>query len=160
DLLFAALTLWTAKINFQLAAGKEIVDPLFEIIDRLDKTTKNRFLSNLTVWFRTESAKAEKAHATAWADRIEQQHTMLSAMLKFAEPTEFKQLLSDIVTNEDATTILSTVHKAKGLEADRVYLLKQTFARHKPRESWMTKPIDSEELNCEYVAITRAKHEL
>ncbi len=160
DLLMAALTLWSAKVNFQLAAGKEIVEPLYEIIDRLDKKSKERFSSSLVIWFQVEMSKAEKAHATAWADRVEQQHAMLSMMLAFAEPTQFKQLLADILANEEATTILSTVHKAKGLEADRVYLLKQTFARHKPREVWMTKPIEQSEFNVEYVGITRARNEL
>lgn len=160
DLLMAALTLWSAKVNFQLAAGKEIVEPLYEIIDRLDKKSKERFSASLVTWFQTEMGKAERAHAAAWADRVEQQHAMLSMMLAFAEPAQFKQLLADILANENATTVLSTVHKAKGLEADRVYLLKQTFARHKPREVWMTKPIEIEELNIEYVAITRARAEL
>jgi len=160
DLLMAALTLWSAKVNFQLAAGKEIVEPLYEIIDRLDKKSKERFSSSLVTWFTTEMAKAERAHAAAWADRVEQQHAMLSMMLGFAEPIQFKQLLADILANENASTVLSTVHKAKGLEANRVYLLKQTFGRHRPREVWMTNPISQEDLNIEYVGITRARNEL
>jgi superfamily I DNA/RNA helicase len=53
---------------------------------------------------------------------------------------------------------LSTVHRVKGLEAERVYLLKQTFARHIClRGDEIEEPIQDEELNIEYVGITRGK---
>ena len=160
DLLQAALYLWRNQVEFFLAAGKEIVEPLYEIIDRLDKSTKERFAASLLTWFTVEMAKAEAAHASAWADRIEQQYGMLQVMLSYAEPKQFRVVLGAILEPNESPVVLSTVHKAKGLEAQRVYLLKQTFGRHKPREAWMTKPIDQEELNIEYVAITRAKHDL
>jgi DNA helicase-2/ATP-dependent DNA helicase PcrA len=157
DLLNVALHLWRLKIDFVLAAGAEIVEPLYDIIDRLDKSSKPRFSSSLMTWYQSEMAKAEAANATAWADRIEQQFAMLSVMLGYAEPTQFKGILADILANEEAPVTLSTVHKAKGLEADRVFLLRQTFARHQPKRK---KAVSQEELNIEYVAITRAKHEL
>lgn len=43
----------------------------------------------------------------------------------------------------------SSVHRAKGLEADRVFVLAETLRDH-----------TVEEMNIRYVAITRAKREL
>jgi superfamily I DNA/RNA helicase len=45
--------------------------------------------------------------------------------------------------------VLSSVHKAKGLERDRVWLLEESFRRS-----------GGEEDNIRYVAITRAKRDL
>jgi superfamily I DNA/RNA helicase len=52
-------------------------------------------------------------------------------------------------TPEEDKVVLSTVHKAKGLESDWVFLLKESFYL------WGDK--GGEEANIEYVAITRAK---
>ena len=57
-----------------------------------------------------------------------------------------------VFTNEDpgGRVLLSSTHRAKGLEADRVWLLRDTYCR------WP----GAEEQNLLYVAITRSKHEL
>ena len=172
DLLHTALYLWKADLGFQLYGGKEIVEPLYEIIDKLDKRDKNAFTSSLTTWFTDEMAKADKINATAWADRIEQQHDSLLMMLEYAEPRAFKSILQDILyLSSMSPLVLSSVHKVKGLEADRVYLLKQTFERFKREadlehavEDWQIRKarerlatIPQEEENLLYVAITRAK---
>jgi superfamily I DNA/RNA helicase len=57
--------------------------------------------------------------------------------------------------NHDSNTIIcSSVHKAKGLEADRVYVLAESLYRRPGSDQ------DQEEQNIEYVAITRAKSHL
>lgn len=175
DLLHTALLLWKADVGFSLLAGREIVEPLYEIIDKLDKSTKARFSASLTTWHQAEMSKAEKAHGAAWADRIDQQYESLLMMLGYAEPSKFHQILADLVNIGGMSAItLSTVHKVKGLEAERVYLLKQTFSRHRYRQQieealddWERNRarerlanIDPEELHLEYVAVTRAKLDL
>lgn len=155
DLLQVALDLHRHRIQFHLAASKEIIEPLFEIIDKLDKLSAQRFRASLLTWFNTEILKAETLHAPALAEKVEQQFAMIALLLSYAQPVNFRRILQEILHHDTSTITLSTVHKAKGLEADRVYLLRQTFHRHQRREK-----VDPEELNCEYVAITRAKRDL
>jgi superfamily I DNA/RNA helicase len=62
---------------------------------------------------------------------------------------------------DENSIILSSVHRAKGLEANRVFILLRSFRI--PRAVWGEPVYDSksqEELNIAYVAITRAKEEL
>lgn len=62
-----------------------------------------------------------------------------------------EQLFGDAAKGDARGAILlSSTHRAKGLEADRVWLLRDTYMR------WP----GSEEANLLYVAITRSKHEL
>jgi superfamily I DNA/RNA helicase len=82
---------------------------------------------------------------------------MLLALLEYAKPADLGRVLDDLVESKGSLVTLSTVHGVKGFEADRVYLLQQTFARHRAEDD---EPIAEEELNLEYVAITRAKRAL
>lgn len=50
---------------------------------------------------------------------------------------------------DEGSVMLATIHKAKGLEAERVFVLQDTFTREGP-----------EETNLRYVAVTRAKNDL
>ena len=54
--------------------------------------------------------------------------------------------------------ICATVHRVKGLESNRVFILRDTLPRYQEKTFF---PIDEEEeKNIEYVAITRARREL
>lgn len=70
-----------------------------------------------------------------------------------ADVLEFIQL---IFKDTGHGTILSTIHKTKGLEADRVFICRPDLIPMKSPQAW----IRQQELNLEYVAITRARHSL
>jgi superfamily I DNA/RNA helicase len=61
-----------------------------------------------------------------------------------------------IFTDKLEGIILSTIHKSKGLEADRVFIARPDKLPLKVKKAWQAK----QEKNLEYVAITRAKNEL
>jgi len=69
-----------------------------------------------------------------------------------ATPEAICRRIETLFRDEDQTSVItcSTVHKAKGLERDRVWLLEGTFNPHGGRQ----------EKNIYYVAVTRAKKEL
>ncbi len=167
DLLTMALFLWRHGIKFQLNAGEEMLQPLFDVLKNLQTLgTQAMFLASLTAWYDAESKRAEAANATAWAERLDEQYGMLSIASAYAAPNRIVDLLTDMIRLEGAYVLLSSVHRVKGLEADHVYLLKQTFAAHRPPRLFPSgdpmpkQPIPEEELCIEYVAITRAKTQL
>jgi superfamily I DNA/RNA helicase len=67
-------------------------------------------------------------------------------------PSEIEKLFSD----ENGAVVLSSIHRAKGLEADRVFLLQTEDPFADQRQEWE----EVQEKNCLYVAYTRAKREL
>lgn len=58
--------------------------------------------------------------------------------------------------NETDGIVLSTVHKAKGLEANRVFIIMPKDIPLRSSQPWQY----SQELNLKYIAVTRAKNEL
>lgn len=183
-LLSAALFLWRKRVPFELNAGKEMLDPLIKLIDDvLDLRDRDQFLSSLQKWHVEMIATAERANAPSAADRADEIRAMLEDVVREIEPTKIKRMLYDMMTPNASGVLLSTVHKVKGLEADRVFLLRGTFERHnentcKPcngsgedsdgnRRCWKCggsgvwdREIPQEELNIEYVAITRCRQHL
>lgn len=71
---------------------------------------------------------------------------------------ELKSAITDLFTERRNSTVFSTVHRAKGLEADNVFVLHP----HNLRLFWKgQKPWQAyQEQCCEYVAITRARENL
>jgi len=73
----------------------------------------------------------------------------------YAMLDRIESLFEDTDENQGLKIILSSVHRAKGLEADRVWALEDTFfSRNSQPPAWAD---GKEERNIEYVAITRAK---
>ncbi len=66
--------------------------------------------------------------------------------------TEIQKLFAD----DGASVWLSSIHRAKGLESDRVFILDAENIRANCRLHWQRE----QELNLEYVALTRSKNEL
>lgn len=70
--------------------------------------------------------------------------------------SDLKYKIKTIFTDELHGIVLSTVHKVKGLEADRVFIIRPDLLPMKNTKSWQY----IQEKNLEYVAYTRAKYEL
>lgn len=69
---------------------------------------------------------------------------------------DLKNKIRTIFTDEIQGIVLSTVHKIKGLEANRVFIIRPDLLPMKNVKSWQY----IQEKNLEYVAITRSKSEL
>jgi DNA helicase II / ATP-dependent DNA helicase PcrA len=61
-----------------------------------------------------------------------------------------------IFTDKIQGIVLSTVHKIKGLEADRVFIIRPDLLPMQTPKAWQA----MQEKNLEYVAVTRARLEL
>ena len=69
---------------------------------------------------------------------------------------DLKFKIKSIFTDEIQGIVLSTVHKIKGLEADKVFIIRPDLLPMQTAKPWQ----HAQEKNLEYVAITRAKQEL
>ena len=70
--------------------------------------------------------------------------------------TDLKNKINVIFTDKIEGICLSTVHKVKGLEANRVFIVRPDLLPMQTKKTWQ----QIQEKNLEYVAYTRAKHEL
>ncbi|NOK20026.1 UvrD-helicase domain-containing protein [Corallococcus carmarthensis] len=136
--------------------GKDIGRSLLTIVKKLGGTTIESFLSKLAAWEERETQRTRLAakDPEPVIERIADQAGMLVALCEDLLTTKelesrIENLFDDAAESTQPLIICSSVHKAKGLERERVFLLKDTFSR-----------TGTEECNIEYVAITRAKHEL
>jgi len=131
--------------------GKDIGNNLIFMIKNSKAETVEGFLEWLENWknLQVERLTSKNRDCTQVLDKYE-------CLLAFCENAltlnEVKQNIQTIFSEKDDKSyiILSTTHKAKGLERDRVWMLNKTY---KPSKG-------GEEKNLAYVAITRAKKEL
>ncbi len=139
-----------------------------------------KWLERLTVWRDREVTRASAAKQEALAERILDQYETLVALVDGCAGIQellnrLEMLFVKEGQNEPPSTIVcSSVHKAKGREADRVFILRDTLQppvaclNCRKRPTWCKCPggyqpdpiAQREERNIEYVAITRARHEL
>ncbi|GAC1476367.1 MAG: hypothetical protein PVSMB8_03750 [Vulcanimicrobiaceae bacterium] len=135
--------------------GRDIGKQLTEFVKRADKATVPAFLDYIDEWSKGEIARLMKKNppAESQASTIEDRAETLRAMAEGAQSVNevvarIESLFSDV--DDENRIVLSTTHKAKGLERDRVWLLAGTY-RSRP---------GVEEDNLWYVAVTRARSEL
>lgn len=138
-------------------AGRDIGKDLLGLVARLSRSARSvpEFLARIEGWAERETARAMKLkNPDARLDAILDQAEMLRAVADGARNvTEIADRIEALFTNDglgDAGVITcSSVHKAKGLEAKRVFVLVDTLKNH-----------NDEEMNIQYVAFTRAKDTL
>ena len=157
--------LMMAKIPLRIM-GRDIGESLIKLITKCSgkdgSATFDEFLANLEKWETRESekalakgneAKAESIHDKA--DAIE----MLAAALPEDSRTigELIRIIQTLFTEVNSRVTLSTIHKAKGLEADTVWWLNPSSCPSR----WAKQPWQQQqERNLMYVAVTRAKERL
>lgn len=141
--------------------GKDVGASLCSLVRRLGKgrgRTMPGFKEKLSAWEKREldRAKEIKSESTRH-DRIEliedkaQMLREMSAGLQSA--SELITRIEDLFEDDGRPSVVcSTIHKSKGLEAERVFILESSF--NTKRSGGI------EELNIRYVAVTRAMREL
>ena len=147
-------------------AGRDIGAGLKALIRRLAKGPAAHsipaFLTKLTAWTVREVARqsARKVNgeiipsAQAKIDGIHDQAEMIASLADGATSVNdiagrIDALFTDDGLGQAGVITCSSVHRSKGLEANRVFVLRNTLKFH-----------NQEELNIQYVAITRAKQTL
>lgn len=137
--------------------GKDIGRGLINLVKKINGKSMPDFHARLTKWEEREVKRLLASGKKSAEARIEYINDQAETLRELAEglsgvkelTTRIDNLFADVEGKNDAI-MCSTVHKAKGLEADRVFILESTLRRGG----------SIEENNIEYVAITRAKKEL
>jgi superfamily I DNA/RNA helicase len=145
-------------------AGKDIGKGLVGLIRKLKARTVPELLQKIEAWAARENIRNRKALEAAVKGRKQAIQAKIEAIL---DQADMLQSLTDGAKNVDEVTAriealftddglgaagvitCSSVHRAKGLEANRVFILRDTLRTN-----------TQEEENICYVAITRAKNEL
>lgn len=138
--------------------GKDIGASLVNLIKRFETDDLGMFEVSLAEYFEHEYNKlldkGKEVQALLLQDRVETLRFICNECSSVAElMSKIEMLFSD----NNVGVIFSSVHRAKGLEADNVYILRPDLMPHpKAKKEWETQ----QEMNGMYVAQTRSKDNL
>ena len=142
--------------------SNRLINLIEQIVGEKSKSyTASEFTNVLTQWYEETKAEMRKTDVeimviVALHDRIR----TLDAIYKGSKcnnTEELKQIILSMCKEEKNVVKLTTIHGAKGLEAERVFHLRPDLIPHSRAEKdWERE----QEKNLEFVALTRAKKEL
>jgi DNA helicase-2/ATP-dependent DNA helicase PcrA len=120
------------------------------------------FLARLVRWEDREIDRVMKANRPEQTEQIRDKAETLRCLCDGIAGTRELEARIDMLFADSggAAVICSSVHKAKGLEASRVFVLRYTLYPKLPKEAKPSPMRVREEQNIHYVAITRAMNEL
>lgn len=136
--------------------GRDVGQGLVAIVRKLRAKSLPDFAKKLNTWEMKQVKKASSSkNKEAKIENIRDQRLTLEALAEgVSSVKEIETRILSLFSDSESTTrpaiVCSSVHKAKGLEADRAFLIIDTFCKRP----------DIEEMNILYVGITRARHHL
>lgn len=139
--------------------GRDIGSQLASLVRRSKATTIKELLSYIADWKSDKISRAIAAKKSENAlQSIEDTATTLSSISEECDtPEDVLGSLAWLFSDEKTGVMLSTVHKAKGLESETVYIVGPELLP----APWATSDADKEqERNIAYVAVTRARSKL
>jgi len=142
--------------------GRDIGQGLMALVRKVQKQ-RNTFdlLSTLMALEQYVSSESAKLYSTGKAmkaqslqDRADTIEALAEGCQSFAD---LEAKIASVFSDDQQGITFSTVHRAKGTEADRVFILEPRLMPHpKASKPWEVQ----QERNIKYVALTRAKQEL
>ena len=135
--------------------GREIGKGLINVVKKAggrNIVSIEEFIPKLEAWHERQMRKAgdDDAKLAAVQDKVECLSVLMTGLDTIAElVANIERIFSDSAKG----TTLATVHKAKGLEAPRVFILEPCLMPSRwARQAWQ----QEQEANLQYVAVTRA----
>jgi DNA helicase-2/ATP-dependent DNA helicase PcrA len=141
--------------------GREIGQGLKALIKKM-KVSRLDLLTDRLEQYRDREvekarAKGDDAKMEAIEDKVNSILFLIDSMDEGEGIYELEQHIDSLFTNKADATIFATIHKSKGLEADRVFWLNRSECPAQwARQAWQ----QEQEVNLCYVATTRAKKAL
>src|SRR6267142_1171356 len=157
-LVSLAFRLMQARVPVRIM-GKEIGAGLKALVKRMNSNGIEDLVRRLENYTTREIEKAKAKKQDQKAEAIQDKTDCLLFLIRTLKETKrnvpgLHEVIDQLFSDRTNTVILSTIHKAKGLEADTVYWLNSSKCPSK----WARQPWQQEqERNLCYVATTRAK---
>ena len=137
--------------------GKEFGKNLLSIIDRIENIDDlSLLLEDKELELSERGVNNPKRHATYQA-LVEKCNIVKSLYNHFGSLEKIESHMSEVFNNDKNGIKLSTIHKSKGLQSERVFILNWHLLPSEYAESELEM---MQEKCLQYVAVTRAKNEL
>lgn len=144
--------------------GRDIGSGLIAVIKKVcgkswESMPTAELMRKLEAWLAREAHKALEKGDEAKADSLNDKFQSIAAVVDGSEALTGGDVAREIESLFAGGTgvLMSTVHRAKGLEAERVYVLDpECMPAKRAKQEWQL----AQEYNLMYVAYTRAKSEL
>lgn len=159
-LIKLAYKLISAKIPATIM-GRDIGKGLVTLINKLKAKDLNSLCLKLSEWRAKETQRALNKDPEADLSKIDDKYEIIIMFIDCSGADTIPSLITAIenLFGDKAVdaVVLSTIHRAKGMEADRVFILDSWLMPSKyARKPWQR----IQERNLQYVGITRAKKSL
>ncbi|PWU21892.1 MAG: hypothetical protein C5B49_01955 [Bdellovibrio sp.] len=160
-LLRLAYFLIAAKVPVRVE-GREIGEGLANLIKKLRARTIHDLGPRLEEWHARETAKKLAVDKSADLSAIDDKYECLLCLLESTQAQTVPELINEVKNLFDPKpgkkyVICSTIHRAKGLESEKVFFLDSWRL---PSKYAKTEEQLQQEHNLAYVAVTRAKQSL
>lgn len=137
-----------------IVRGRDIGTGLKNIIDKIASSDfEGSLLEKIELWGRDAVEKIPESQNNRKITLEDQIATLLVLSEKYTKWSQVKQVIDDIFSDSIEGITFATIHRAKGLESDRVFVLRPDLLPHPmAKQEWE----QDQETNLKYVAITRA----
>lgn len=160
-LVSLAYRLMQARVPVRIM-GKEIGQGLKSLIKRMNSNGIEDLVRRLENYTQREVEKARAKKQDQKMEAIQDKTSCVLFLIRSLKETKrtvpgLYEVIDQLFSDQKNTVVLATIHKSKGMEADRVCWLNSSKCPAK----WAKLPWQQEqERNLAYVATTRAKKEL
>lgn len=138
--------------------GRDIGEGLIRLVKKLKVYSMEDFEVALNKWRESEEKKAQRKKSESMMQSIEDKYDCLIIISEDCKNVnEIITKIEKIFSDDRSEIVFSSIHRSKGLEADRVFILEPQLMPSR----WAVKDWEIvQEKNVAYVAITRAKTHL
>ena len=148
--------------------GRKIGENLSKLIEKVggkgaDKMPIKDFVKKLSAWQAKESKRLEDQDKSHLIQGVEDKVNSLMAFMESGDVAvagDIKKLIDAVFADSAPGIMFSTIHKAKGLEAPNIFIMRPDLLPHPTVVKKGTEADMQQEKNLEYVAITRAQSTL
>lgn len=139
--------------------GRDIGKNIAELVERFQSSTLEELDISLGEYFQREYTKlmdrGKEMAAISLKDQVE---VIRCFMSECKTPGELVNRIGMIFSDDNEGIVFSSVHRAKGLESENIFILRPDLMPHPKAKAGTWEAV--QEMNCLYVARTRSKNRL